>query len=174
MHAGVGLINVTARMARCLLAGDAYNLHVIFRLCQLWFSLGADPKVAEQMAKAAGEVPSWKFMPLVYQLASRLSCGGRSRPHDDSGFTVSPATDIIDLPLGHWQCSSLQCTVKWMRCPAQQKFLVEQFTLWLYQLTTCSTGSIRLQSQNGCERSNPLGGIFSAGDAYCADGEADK
>ncbi|BDA48015.1 Serine-protein kinase ATM [Coccomyxa sp. Obi] len=74
---------------RCLLAGDAYNLPVIFRLCQLWFSLGADFKVAEQMAKAAGEVPSWKFMPLVYQLASRLSCGGRSRPLDDSGFTAT-------------------------------------------------------------------------------------
>lgn len=79
-------------MARCLLAGDAYNLPVIFRLCQLWFSLGADPKVAEQMTKAAEEVLSWKFMPLMYQLASRLSCGGRSRPLDDSGFTVSPAT----------------------------------------------------------------------------------
>ncbi len=94
VHAGGrnGLRNPVSCMARCLLAGDAYNLPVIFRLCQLWFSLGADPKVAEQMTKAAEEVLSWKFMPLMYQLASRLSCGGRSRPLDDSGFTVSPAT----------------------------------------------------------------------------------
>lgn len=80
---------------RCLLAGNAYNLPVIFRLCQLWFSLGAEKEVARQMAAAAGEVPSWKFLPLVYQLASRLSCGGRSRPLDDSGFTVSPASSCF-------------------------------------------------------------------------------
>lgn len=34
---------------RCLLAGDRYDLLVIFRLCQLWFKLGVDARVNSQI-----------------------------------------------------------------------------------------------------------------------------
>lgn len=34
---------------RCLLAGDRYDLQVIFRLCQLWFKLGVDSRVNSEI-----------------------------------------------------------------------------------------------------------------------------
>ncbi len=76
---------------RCLLAGSGYNLQVIFRLCQLFFSLGSDPGVVGHMASISREVASYKFLPLAYQLASRLNRPGRNAALDESGFTVRSA-----------------------------------------------------------------------------------
>jgi len=56
----------------------------------MWFSLGGDKDIVGEMAAAAYEVPSYKFLPLAYQLASRLSRAGRNRALDDSGFSVRP------------------------------------------------------------------------------------
>ena len=75
---------------RCLLAGGAHDLPVIFKLSRMWFSLGEDKEIVSEMAQAAGEVPSYKFLPLAYQLASRLSRTGRNKSLDDSGFSVRP------------------------------------------------------------------------------------
>lgn len=75
-------------MGRCLLAGDAYNTAVMFRLCEMWFALGGKAAVAGQFGAAARGVPSWKFLPLAYQLASRLARRGRNPDLDAAGFTV--------------------------------------------------------------------------------------
>jgi hypothetical protein len=48
---------------------------VVYRLCQLWFSLWQEPPVNGALAEALAEVPSHKFVPLVYQIASRLGAG---------------------------------------------------------------------------------------------------
>ena len=80
---------------RCLLAGSAHDLPVIFKLSRMWFSLGGDKGIVSEMAKAASEVPSYKFLPLAYQLASRLSRTGRNNALDDSGFSVRPATSAV-------------------------------------------------------------------------------
>lgn len=64
--------------ARCLSTGQLYDLPVAFRFVQLWLELG--PRIAwvnDHAAEAFQDAPSHKFLPLVYQVASRLSIGGR-------------------------------------------------------------------------------------------------
>jgi len=61
---------------RCLSAGAKHDL-VVFRLTQLWFSLGPDDDAVNAQAAAAVDgVPSHKFLPLAYQIASRLGPAG--------------------------------------------------------------------------------------------------
>ena len=72
---------------RCLLAGGRYDLQVVFRLFQLWFTLGTHQVVNSQVAATFTEVPSYKLLSLVYQIASRMSAA-KSGPHYESGFQV--------------------------------------------------------------------------------------
>ena len=73
---------------RCLLTGSAHDLPAVFKLSRMWFSLGADMDIVAEMTAAASEAPSYKFLPLAYQLASRLSRAGRNPALDESGFSV--------------------------------------------------------------------------------------
>ncbi|XP_077244126.1 serine/Threonine-kinase ATM-like protein isoform X2 [Tasmannia lanceolata] len=57
---------------RCLVIGDKYDLRVVFRLVSLWFSLCSRQNVINGMLSAVKEVQSYKFVPLVYQIASRM------------------------------------------------------------------------------------------------------
>lgn len=65
----------------CLLAGDKYDLPATFRPVQIWLSMMAtdsDEKAAADsvnkvMRAIFQDVPSRKLLPLVYQVASRLS-----------------------------------------------------------------------------------------------------
>ncbi|KAJ1684822.1 hypothetical protein LUZ63_016212 [Rhynchospora breviuscula] len=57
---------------RSLVVGGKYDLRVVFRLVSLWFNLSSCKHVVESMQKALKEVQSYKFVPLVYQIASRL------------------------------------------------------------------------------------------------------
>eukprot|EP00884_Botryococcus_braunii_P019002 jgi/Botrbrau1/5786/Bobra.0155s0009.1 len=67
----------------CLTHGSAYDLPVVFRLCQLLFALEKDSEaVARLRGPLLKRVPSFKLVPLVYQLASRLSARG-DRPGGD-------------------------------------------------------------------------------------------
>ena len=79
---------------RCLLAGNAHDLAVMFRLCEMWTGMGGEAPVAAELQAAAASVPSWKFLPLAYQLASRLSRPGRRPDLDKSGFTVRTVPSI--------------------------------------------------------------------------------
>ena len=72
---------------RCLLAGGRYDLQVVFRLFQLWFTLGTDKAVNRQLAHTFKEVPSHKLLSLVYQIASRMSAA-ESGQYYESGFQV--------------------------------------------------------------------------------------
>lgn len=69
----------------------------MFRLCEMWFALGGEAPVAAQFAAAAARVPSWKFLPLAYQLASRLARPGRHPDLDAAGFTVRarPTSSLV-------------------------------------------------------------------------------
>ena len=66
---------------RCLLSGPQYDLQVAYRLCQLWLDLQSHPPANEHFFTIFSEVPSHKFVPLTYQLASRISA-----VPDDAGF----------------------------------------------------------------------------------------
>lgn len=89
---------------RCLLAGGKYNLQVVFRLFQLWFTLGTDADVNAQIAEAFRDTPSHKMLVLVYQSASRMSAA-KSGPYYDSGFQVKllqqlTPSDLLGMHLG--------------------------------------------------------------------------
>ena len=58
---------------KCLASGGLYDLPCLFRLIQLWFSLQNDPQVNRELYEAAQRVPSYKFLPLSYQMASRIT-----------------------------------------------------------------------------------------------------
>ncbi|KAK1363096.1 serine/threonine-protein kinase ATM, partial [Heracleum sosnowskyi] len=64
----------------CLVIGDKYDIRVVFRLISLWFSLSSKLIVVNAMLSTINEVQTYKFIPLVYQIASRL--GG---PKDGQG-----------------------------------------------------------------------------------------
>ena len=63
-------------MGRCLLAGSTHDLAAAFRVCQIWFSHSQEEGVNAALAAMAAQVPSHKFLCLVYQIASRLGAPG--------------------------------------------------------------------------------------------------
>ncbi|XP_064027162.1 serine-protein kinase ATM isoform X2 [Pogoniulus pusillus] len=55
----------------CLLSGEEHDMW-IFRLCSLWLENSGVDRVNEMMKKNAENIPSYKFLPLMYQLAARM------------------------------------------------------------------------------------------------------
>uniref|UniRef100_A0A8C3Y007 non-specific serine/threonine protein kinase n=1 Tax=Catharus ustulatus TaxID=91951 RepID=A0A8C3Y007_CATUS len=55
----------------CLLSGEEHDMW-IFRLCSLWLENSGVDRVNEMMTKNAQKIPSYKFLPLMYQLAARM------------------------------------------------------------------------------------------------------
>jgi len=71
---------------QCLAAGDKYDLQGVFRLCSLWLSNPGEAGVNQAMSTAFDRVATFKWLPLVYQIASRTSTlNGDSELHQ-SGF----------------------------------------------------------------------------------------
>lgn len=64
---------------KCLRLGEDHNTQ-IFRLCALWFDNdNADPQVATRL-KDMKDIKSYKWLPLVYQLAARLNWSATMPP----------------------------------------------------------------------------------------------
>ncbi|KAF6332533.1 ATM serine/threonine kinase [Rhinolophus ferrumequinum] len=55
----------------CLLSGEGHDTW-IFRLCSLWLENSGVPEVNEMMKEDGIKIPSYKFLPLMYQLAARM------------------------------------------------------------------------------------------------------
>uniref|UniRef100_A0A8D2P350 non-specific serine/threonine protein kinase n=1 Tax=Zosterops lateralis melanops TaxID=1220523 RepID=A0A8D2P350_ZOSLA len=55
----------------CLLSGEEHDMW-IFRLCSLWLENSGVDRVNEMMKENAQKIPSYKFLPLMYQLAARM------------------------------------------------------------------------------------------------------
>ncbi|XP_019856363.1 PREDICTED: serine-protein kinase ATM [Amphimedon queenslandica] len=56
----------------CLSTGEQYNLR-IFRLMSLWFTSSTDPLINELIKDYVSSLPSYKLLPVIYQLAARMS-----------------------------------------------------------------------------------------------------
>ncbi|KAF6252289.1 hypothetical protein COO60DRAFT_542235 [Scenedesmus sp. NREL 46B-D3] len=56
----------------CIATGNTHDLQVVYRLCGLWFKLSSDPSVNGALGDVFASTPSARFVPLVYQMASRL------------------------------------------------------------------------------------------------------
>ena len=57
---------------KCLQYGNEYNLRV-FRLVSLWFDNASHLTINQSMQEAIQKIQSYKFLPLMYQLAARMS-----------------------------------------------------------------------------------------------------
>ncbi|XP_057442948.1 serine/threonine-protein kinase ATM [Lotus japonicus] len=85
---------------RCLVIGDKYDVRVVFRIVSLWFSLSTRKHVVSSMLTAIDEVQSFKFIPLVYQIASRMGSSKDGQgPHNFQFALVSLVKKMaIDHP----------------------------------------------------------------------------
>lgn len=77
---------------RCLEIGDKYDVRVVFRQVSMWFSLASQKNVIDNMLSTIKEVQSYKFIPLVYQIASRL---GSSKDESGSNSFQSALVSLI-------------------------------------------------------------------------------
>ncbi|KAM9220531.1 serine-protein kinase ATM isoform 2-T2 [Dugong dugon] len=55
----------------CLLSGEEHDMWV-FRLCSLWLENASISEVNGMMKRVGMKIPSYKFLPLMYQLAARM------------------------------------------------------------------------------------------------------
>ncbi|KAK7350621.1 hypothetical protein VNO77_09440 [Canavalia gladiata] len=65
----------------CLVIGNKYDVRVVFRIVSLWFSLYSREDVVNSMLSTINEVQSFKFIPLVYQIASRMGSSKDGQGH---------------------------------------------------------------------------------------------
>ncbi|XP_024973398.1 serine/threonine-protein kinase ATM isoform X4 [Cynara cardunculus var. scolymus] len=73
---------------QCLVIGDKYDVRVVFRLVSLWFGLCTRQIVVNGMLSTIKEVQSYKFIPLVYQIASRLGSSKDSQGPNTFQFAL--------------------------------------------------------------------------------------
>ncbi|XP_064968170.1 serine/threonine-protein kinase ATM-like isoform X2 [Musa acuminata AAA Group] len=84
---------------RCLLIGGKYDLKVVFRLVSLWFNFYSRQNVVEEMISTLKEVQSYKFIPLVYQIASRL--GSSKDGQGSTNFQIALVSLIRKMAIDH-------------------------------------------------------------------------
>ncbi|XP_072317352.1 LOW QUALITY PROTEIN: serine-protein kinase ATM [Eucyclogobius newberryi] len=68
---------------QCLEQGEEHDTWV-FRLASLWLENADQKDVNDMMKKGVKKIPSYKFLPLMYQLAARM--GTRMTTNEDVGF----------------------------------------------------------------------------------------
>uniref|UniRef100_A0ACD5TS08 Uncharacterized protein n=1 Tax=Avena sativa TaxID=4498 RepID=A0ACD5TS08_AVESA len=84
---------------RSLVVGGKYDLQVVFRLVSLWFSLFSREQVVKSMIKTTKEVQTYKFIPLVYQIASRL--GSSKDVQGSTNFQNALASLLKKMAIDH-------------------------------------------------------------------------
>ncbi|XP_050221682.1 serine/threonine-protein kinase ATM isoform X2 [Mercurialis annua] len=84
---------------RCMVIGDKYDVRVVFRLVSLWFSLSSRQNVVNNMLHTIAEVQSYKFVPLVYQIASRM--GSSKDVPGPQNFQFALASLVKKMAIDH-------------------------------------------------------------------------
>ncbi|KAL3824832.1 hypothetical protein ACJIZ3_020861 [Penstemon smallii] len=84
---------------RCLIIGEKYDVQVVFRLVSLWFSFSARQIIVDSMLNTIKEVQSYKFILLVYQIASRM--GGTKDSLGPASFQFALVSLVKKMALDH-------------------------------------------------------------------------
>ncbi|XP_052731785.1 serine/threonine-protein kinase ATM isoform X6 [Vigna angularis] len=84
---------------QCLVIGDKYDVRVVFRIVSLWFSLSSQKEVVNSMISTIDEVQSFKFIPLVYQIASRM--GNTKDGHGHLNFQFALVSLVKKMAIDH-------------------------------------------------------------------------
>lgn len=103
-----------------LLKGDTRNTQAIFRLISLWFANNMDPQISHTIQSNITRINSAKFIPLFYQIASRIS-------PQQSSFQVSLQNLIERLTTDHphpnfYQLVALQSAKEQGRYASDSKY----------------------------------------------------
>lgn len=91
----------------CLNLANDYDLQCMFRVIDLWLKLGQDGKVVGIVREIFKLTPSYKFLDLIYQIASRLSASSNG-PLVASGFQATLQEMLIRIGSEHPYHSLLQ------------------------------------------------------------------
>ncbi|KAK4479331.1 hypothetical protein RD792_014843 [Penstemon davidsonii] len=84
---------------RSLIIGEKYDVQVVFRLVSLWFSFSARQIIVDSMLNTIKEVQSYKFILLVYQIASRM--GGTKDSMGPASFQFALVSLVKKMALDH-------------------------------------------------------------------------
>ncbi|XP_021718930.1 serine/threonine-protein kinase ATM-like isoform X2 [Chenopodium quinoa] len=83
----------------CLILGEKYDVRVVFRLVSIWFGLSSRQNVIKAMVNTVNEVQSYKFIPLVYQIASRM--GSTKEVQGPHSFQFALASLVKKMAIEH-------------------------------------------------------------------------
>lgn len=67
------LVSALTHYIDSLLQSDKYNVRAMFRVCSLWFNNSSSNPVNTLMREKGAGLPAYKFLPLIYQITSRVS-----------------------------------------------------------------------------------------------------
>ncbi|XP_069615249.1 serine-protein kinase ATM [Ranitomeya imitator] len=81
----------------CLVSGEEHDMW-IFRLCSLWLENSGLPEVNSIMKKDSQKIPSYKFLPLMYQLAARMGTKKMGRQDFHEVLTNVISQTSLDHP----------------------------------------------------------------------------
>ncbi|XP_051142572.1 serine/threonine-protein kinase ATM isoform X2 [Andrographis paniculata] len=84
---------------QCLILGEKYDVQAVFRLVSLWFSLSTRQIVVDSMLNTVQEVQSYKFILLVYQIASRM--GSTKESDGPTSFQYALLSLLKKMALDH-------------------------------------------------------------------------
>lgn len=73
------LCNALGNYGKAAINGDTHSLETVFRFVSLWLKIPKDSEVNKQFWKCFVKIAPYKFVPLVYQIASRLGSTKISR-----------------------------------------------------------------------------------------------
>ncbi|XP_045929347.1 serine-protein kinase ATM isoform X1 [Micropterus dolomieu] len=85
---------------QCLEQGEEHDTWV-FRLASLWLENGDVKAVNDMMKRGVKQIPSYKFLPLMYQLAARMGTKMANGITEDTGFHVVLSDLICRASLEH-------------------------------------------------------------------------
>jgi ataxia telangiectasia mutated family protein len=85
------ILDAVTHYVNCLTHGEKYDIRAMFRLCSLWFNHSNNKLIDEQVRKAIAKIPTKKFLPLIYQIASRISAA------DSSSIFQKTLGEMIEL-----------------------------------------------------------------------------
>lgn len=67
------LLSALTHYIDSLLLSEKYDVRAMFRVCSLWFNNSESNAVNTLMKEKGGGLPAQKFLPLIYQITSRVS-----------------------------------------------------------------------------------------------------